>query len=168
MRALVPLLVAVLNLASPVLAQVRGDPDVVAGLMTGAGMKVTHTTSAEGAPMLESSVDGVDFVVFQSWVATLGRHGALIAVKAFDGVLVEGVLALGDARAPVGLVTKLGCASHAGLVAHGAGLLEKGFALASVGSYRSHRGGCGFRGRCGGSSGSRSRGCSGRFGLWRF
>ncbi len=63
MRALVPLLVAVLNLASPVLAQVRGDPDVVAGLMTGAGMKVTHTTSAEGAPMLESSVDGVDFVV---------------------------------------------------------------------------------------------------------
>ena len=51
MRALVPLLVAVLNLASPVLAQVRGDPDVVAGLMTGAGMKVTHTTSAEGAPM---------------------------------------------------------------------------------------------------------------------
>ena len=64
MRALVPLLVAVLNLASPVLAQVRGDPDVVAGLMTGAGMKVTHTTSAEGAPMLESSVDGVDFVVY--------------------------------------------------------------------------------------------------------
>ena len=64
MRALVPLLVAVLNLASPVLAQVRGDPDVVAGLMTGAGMKVTHTTSAEGAPMLESSFDGVDFVVY--------------------------------------------------------------------------------------------------------
>lgn len=69
MRALVPLLVAMLGVVSPAFAQVRGDqvrgdPALIARLMTDAGLEVTHTTSAEGAPMLESSLDDVNFVVY--------------------------------------------------------------------------------------------------------
>ena len=64
MRALVPLLVAALCVAAPTFAQVRGDPDVIAQLMTDAGLEVAHTTSAEGGPMLESSIDGVNFIVY--------------------------------------------------------------------------------------------------------
>ncbi|RCW88337.1 YbjN domain-containing protein [Paracoccus lutimaris] len=64
MRPLFPLLVAMLCVAPPAFAQVLGDPDQIAGLMQEAGLQARHTTSAEGGPMLESSIDGVNFHVY--------------------------------------------------------------------------------------------------------
>src|SRR5690606_23236667 len=59
---------------------------------------------------------GDDLLVGQGRVAALGRHHAGAALEAVDGVLVQGVHALGDAGGP-GRALQLGRAAGAGAVA---------------------------------------------------
>src|SRR3989338_5861729 len=72
-------------------------------------------------------------VVLERGVAALGRHEALLALEALEGVLVEFVLALGDARAPVGLVTELRRAGDTGGVAYRTGGIVGGLAVRARG-----------------------------------
>lgn len=64
MRPLIPLLVAALCAAPSAFAQVRGDPEVIALLMEDAGLQARRSTAEDGAPMLQSNIDGIDFYVY--------------------------------------------------------------------------------------------------------
>ena len=55
----------------------------------------------------------LDGVIRQCCRATARGHRSLAAGEAFQCVLVKRVVALGNARPPVGLVAWLGCAGHA-------------------------------------------------------
>src|SRR4030065_60355 len=84
--------------------------------------------------------------VRQSGVAALGRHEALLALVTLDGMGVEGVVALGDAILPCGLVAELRRTGHAGGVTGHAGLIVGALAIGSLRSRNHavrHRGGAG-------------------------
>ena len=60
--------------------------------------------------VLDHVIDGcLHRIVREIRAATFGRHHASVAHVAFDGVLVERVVALSNARRPCGGVTHLGC-----------------------------------------------------------
>ena len=63
MRSLIPLLVAACCVAPSALAQVQGDPDVIALLMQDAGLQIRRSDAEDGSPMLQSNIDGIDFYV---------------------------------------------------------------------------------------------------------
>ena len=63
MRSLIPLLVAACCVAPSALAQVQGDPDVIALLMQDAVLKIRRSDAEDGSPMLQSNIDGIDFYV---------------------------------------------------------------------------------------------------------
>src|SRR5574343_1017668 len=87
---------------------------------SGSCMELSYKSAREADHVIDS---GLHVLVGHLGIAAACRHRALGAVEAFDGVLVQRVLALGDAWAPIGLVAGLGCASHASGMAHGAGLV---------------------------------------------
>ena len=64
MRSLIPLLVAAFLAAPSAFAQVQGDPEVIALLMEDAGLKARRSTAEDGAPMLQSNIDGIEFYVY--------------------------------------------------------------------------------------------------------
>ena len=64
MRALIPLLVAAFCAAPSAYAQVQGDPEVIALLMEDAGLNARRSTAEDGAPMLQSNIDGIEFYVY--------------------------------------------------------------------------------------------------------
>ena len=104
-------------------------------------------------------------VLVRSGGATLGRHHALLASEALDGVLEQGFFALSDTGSPVSLVIQLGSTGNASSVASLAGGLVQGFALGQVEAGGGASGGTGHgsrssagSGRCSVHSGSSSSG----------
>src|SRR5690606_1449917 len=77
----------------------------------------------------------LDFIIAERRIATAGRHHALGAGEAFERMLVQDILALCDARAPVVLVARLRCTRHAGSMAERAGLAEDALAEGVFGGW---------------------------------
>ena len=126
---------------------------------------------------------GGDHIVHRGFHVGIGcrgtafrRHHTGLALEALDGVLVQRIRALRDARRPCGLVAELGRAGDAGGVAGRAGRIEQGFARFVVAGHgrrrdrarggwrarrrcRQGRGGCGGGCRCGCGLGRRLGAC---------
>ena len=79
---------------------------------------------------LDDVIDGLlDEVVRPVGAAALGRHHAGLAVEALQGVVVERLLALGNARTPGTLVAHLGSTRDSGSMTSRAGGFVGGSAV---------------------------------------
>src|SRR5437868_13382839 len=67
---------------------------------------------------------GLDQIIRQVSTTTLGRHHSRAALEALEGMVVQHILTLGDARTPGSLVACLRSASDTGTVARTANLRE--------------------------------------------